>query len=143
MAQTTVFEYGEPFYQLGPFLGDGETEYEFAITDNEDSECSDYYDLGTVSCDFISNVINFEKLDKQLLFIKNILGRTVNNLNSNSPYIYFYDDCSFEKKIIFTIILLSSIVKFKHFINSDDSSWITFIHGAGGSSTIWHKQSKY
>ena len=96
------FEYGEPFYQLGPFLGDGETEYEFAISDNEDSECSDYYDLGTVSCDFISNVINFEKLDKQLLFIKNIFGRTVNNLNYNTPYIYFYDDCSFEKKIIFT-----------------------------------------
>ena len=34
------------------------------------------------------------------------------------------------------------MLKFKHFINSDDSSWITFIHGAGGSSTIWHKQVK-
>ena len=50
------FEYGEPFYQLGPFLADGVTEYEFAITDNEDSECSDYYVLGTVSCDVSSSM---------------------------------------------------------------------------------------
>ena len=95
------FEYGEPFYQLGPFLADGETEYEFAITDNEDSECSDYYDLGTVSCDIISSITNFEMSDKRLLFIKNILGETVNKLEPNNPYIYFYDDGSFEKKIIF------------------------------------------
>ena len=95
------FEYGEPFYQLGPFLADGETEYEFAITDNEDSECSDYYVLGTVSCDVISSITNFEISDKRLLFIKNILGETVNKLEPNNPYIYFYDDGSFEKKIIF------------------------------------------
>ena len=34
------------------------------------------------------------------------------------------------------------MLKFKHFIKSDDAAWITFIHGAGGSSTIWHKQVK-
>lgn len=34
------------------------------------------------------------------------------------------------------------MLKFKHFIKSDDAEWITFIHGAGGSSTIWHKQVK-
>ena len=90
-----------PFYQLGPFLGDGETEYEFAITDNEDSECSDYYILGTVTCDVISSITNFEISAKRLLFIKNILGERVNNLEPNNPYIYFYDDGSFEKKIIF------------------------------------------
>ena len=95
------FEYGEPFYQLGPFLGDGETEYEFAITDNEDSECSDYYVLGTVGCDVISSITNLEISDKRLLFIKNILGETVNKLEPYNPYIYFYDDGSFEKKIIF------------------------------------------
>ncbi|MGB2458459.1 MAG: hypothetical protein ACPIA4_05410, partial [Flavobacteriales bacterium] len=80
---------------------DGETEYEFAIIDNEDSECSDYYDLGTVSCDVISSITNFKMSDKRLLFIKNILGETVNKLEPNNPYIYFYDDGSFEKKIIF------------------------------------------
>lgn len=95
------FEYGELFYQLGPFLGDSETEYEFAITDNEDSECSDYYDLGTVSCDIPSSIIDFQKSDRRLLFIKNILGETVNMLEPNNPYIYFYDDRSFEKKVIF------------------------------------------
>ncbi|MDC3103826.1 alpha/beta hydrolase [Flavobacteriales bacterium] len=34
------------------------------------------------------------------------------------------------------------MLKFKHFIKSEDTSWITFVHGAGGSSTIWHKQVK-
>ena len=95
------FEYGEPFYQLGPFLADGVTEYEFVISDNEDSECFDYYVLGTVSCDVVSSITNFTMSGKQLLFIKNLLGETVNKLEPNNPYIYFYDDGSFEKKIIF------------------------------------------
>ena len=34
------------------------------------------------------------------------------------------------------------MLKYKHFIKSKDADWITFIHGAGGSSTIWHKQVK-
>ena len=95
------FEYGEPFYQLGPFLADGVTEYDFTISDNEDSECSDYYLLGSVSCDVFSNITNFEMSGKRLLFIKNILGETVNKLEPNNRYIYFYEDGSFEKKIIF------------------------------------------
>ena len=95
------FEYGEPNYQLGPFFADGLTEYEFAISDNEDSECSNYFVLGTVSCDVISSITNFEMSDKRLLFIKNILGETINRVEPNNPYIYFYVDGSFEKKIIF------------------------------------------
>tara|TARA_B100000963_G_scaffold251577_1_gene220423 strand:- start:1551 stop:2882 length:1332 start_codon:yes stop_codon:yes gene_type:complete len=95
------FEYGQTFYQLGPFLGDGVTEYEFAIGDNKDSECFDYYVLGTVSCDVFSSTTNFAISGKRLLFIKNILGETVNKLEPNNPYIYFYEDGSFEKKIIF------------------------------------------
>ena len=35
------------------------------------------------------------------------------------------------------------MLKFKSFIKSDDADWVTFIHGAGGSSTIWHKQVKF
>ena len=27
--------------------------------------------------------------------------------------------------------------------NSNNREWITFVHGAGGSSTIWFKQIKY
>ena len=27
--------------------------------------------------------------------------------------------------------------------NSNNRKWITFVHGAGGSSTIWFKQIKY
>ena len=34
------------------------------------------------------------------------------------------------------------MLKFKHYIKDKNAEWITFIHGAGGSSTIWHKQVK-
>ena len=95
------FEYGEPKYQLGPFFADGLTEYEFAISDNEDSDCFEYFVLGTVSCDVISGITNLEMSDKRLLFIKNILGETIYRVEPNNPYIYFYEDGSFEKKIIF------------------------------------------
>ena len=32
------------------------------------------------------------------------------------------------------------MLKFKTHINNKDKQWITFIHGFGGSSNIWHKQ---
>ncbi len=36
-------------------------------------------------------------------------------------------------------VLMLSYKVFKHFENQE---WVTFIHGAGGSSSIWHKQIK-
>jgi len=95
------YEYGQTFYQIGPFLADGITDYEFVITDNEDSECSDYYELGTVSCEGSTGITSSNLSERRLLFIKNILGETVNKLKPNTPYIYFYNDGSFEKKINF------------------------------------------
>jgi pimeloyl-ACP methyl ester carboxylesterase len=32
------------------------------------------------------------------------------------------------------------MLKFKTHINKKNKQWITFIHGFGGSSNIWHKQ---
>ncbi|MGL6145007.1 MAG: alpha/beta fold hydrolase, partial [Macrococcoides caseolyticum] len=32
---------------------------------------------------------------------------------------------------------------YKTYIKDKDAPWITFIHGAGGSSTIWFKQIRY
>ena len=32
------------------------------------------------------------------------------------------------------------MLKFKTHINNKNNEWITFIHGFGGSSNIWHKQ---
>ncbi len=32
------------------------------------------------------------------------------------------------------------MLHYKTFINSPESDWVVFIHGAGGSSAIWHKQ---
>lgn len=37
------FEYGEPFYTVGPLLGDCETKYEFVIIDKDDNDCRGSY----------------------------------------------------------------------------------------------------
>ncbi len=34
------------------------------------------------------------------------------------------------------------MINYTKYYNSDDVPWVTFIHGAGGSSTIWFKQIK-
>ncbi|PDH48305.1 MAG: 2-succinyl-6-hydroxy-2,4-cyclohexadiene-1-carboxylate synthase [Bacteroidetes bacterium MED-G21] len=34
------------------------------------------------------------------------------------------------------------MLHFKTFLRNETSSWVTFVHGAGGSSAIWHKQIK-
>ncbi len=34
------------------------------------------------------------------------------------------------------------MLSYKTFIKSDEAQWVTFIHGAGGSSSIWYKQIK-
>ena len=34
-------------------------------------------------------------------------------------------------------------LKYRTYVRSQNTEWITFIHGAGGSSTIWHKQIKF
>jgi pimeloyl-ACP methyl ester carboxylesterase len=35
------------------------------------------------------------------------------------------------------------LIEYNKYFKSDDSDWLVFIHGAGGSSTIWFKQIKY
>ncbi|MFL2598998.1 MAG: alpha/beta fold hydrolase [Flavobacteriaceae bacterium] len=32
------------------------------------------------------------------------------------------------------------MLKYSIYKNKDSSNWVTFIHGAGGSSSIWYKQ---
>ena len=32
------------------------------------------------------------------------------------------------------------MLEFKTYINDENKSWITFLHGFGGSSNIWYKQ---
>ena len=34
------------------------------------------------------------------------------------------------------------LLSYKKYILREDAEWITFVHGAGGSSAIWHKQIK-
>lgn len=35
------------------------------------------------------------------------------------------------------------MIEYNKYFKSDDADWLVFIHGAGGSSTIWFKQIKY
>lgn len=44
-----TFEYGEPFYTIGPILADSSTYYEIIVSDLE-SDCMDFFDLGTIDC---------------------------------------------------------------------------------------------
>jgi pimeloyl-ACP methyl ester carboxylesterase len=32
------------------------------------------------------------------------------------------------------------MLKFKTHLNNKNNEWVTFLHGFGGSSNIWHKQ---
>ena len=34
------------------------------------------------------------------------------------------------------------MLHFTTFLRKETSSWVTFVHGAGGSSSIWYKQLK-
>ena len=44
------FSYDEQIITLGPFEGDGETAYEFIITDNQNPNCTDYAEIEPVDC---------------------------------------------------------------------------------------------
>ncbi len=44
------FDYGDLPITVGPLDGDGITEYEFVVTDNQFSDCSDFYVIDPVSC---------------------------------------------------------------------------------------------
>jgi len=35
-----------------------------------------------------------------------------------------------------------TLINYTKYYNSENAEWVTFIHGAGGSSTIWYKQIK-
>ena len=41
---------------------------------------------------------------------------------------------------IYVCLNVSLMLHFKTFLRKETSSWVTFVHGAGGSSAIWYKQ---
>ena len=45
-----TYEYGKPFYTIGPIKGDGETAYEFIVQDLENPDCQDFTDLTPINC---------------------------------------------------------------------------------------------
>jgi pimeloyl-ACP methyl ester carboxylesterase len=43
----------------------------------------------------------------------------------------------FNKSLWF---ILADMLHFNTYLNNKDKPWVTFVHGAGGSSSIWFKQ---
>ena len=59
------FSYELPFITLGPFAGNGETVYEFVVTDNQFPDCQNYDIIGPIDCSpegcgFHDITMNFE-----------------------------------------------------------------------------------
>ncbi len=44
------FAYGQTFYTIGSFAGDGSSVYELIITDSENSDCSTFIEFGALTC---------------------------------------------------------------------------------------------
>ncbi len=61
-----IFSYGALPIRLGPFVGDGNTDYEFIISDVEKSDCVNYTTIGSIDCNITDCSItdlNIELLD--------------------------------------------------------------------------------
>ena len=96
------FEYGNSPFIIGPLLADGQTPYEFLITDNDSEMCFSVYELGVVDCSSISSVFAPQTpTNKRLLEIRNMLGKKVTEVEPNVPYIYRYSDGTTVKKVSF------------------------------------------
>ncbi len=54
-----TYAYSDLWLTIGPFPGDGTTEYEFIVIDQNDQECKAVFELGTVSC---TNACNIHEL---------------------------------------------------------------------------------
>lgn len=94
------YEYGASSYAIGPLLADGQTNYELVVIDNDDNDCIGIFEVGVVSCDSVPSSINVFTKNKQLVEIRNILGKIIKTPLPNKPYIYFYSDGTVEKKML-------------------------------------------
>ena len=53
-----------------------------------------------VECKEVTSILSNNTKSKKIVYILNFLGEKVNKLNDFSPYFYYYDDGSVEKKFI-------------------------------------------
>lgn len=60
-----IYSYSDLPIRLGPFVGDGNTDYEFIITDNEKSDCINSTFVGSIDC--ISTDCSITNLNVELL----------------------------------------------------------------------------
>ena len=93
------YQYGSSSYAIGPLLADGQTNYELVVIDNDDNYCIGIFEVGVVSCDSVPSSMNVFTKNKQLIEIRDILGKIIKTPLPNKPYIYFYSDGTVEKKM--------------------------------------------
>ena len=89
-----LYDYGEPFYTVGPIAGDCDTLYEFVIIDIENESCSNFYEFSDPICcsdDCIIYNINIDSLscnaDETYNFILNF-----SHLNTTNQFFDVYAD---------------------------------------------------
>ncbi|MGC6469747.1 MAG: hypothetical protein ACON4E_00570 [Flavobacteriales bacterium] len=95
------FQYGNNSYSIGPLLGDGTTQYEFAVIDSDNMDCTGVYELGIVECTQTSSIMIYTDYSRSLKAIKNMIGENITSPQPFVPYLYIYEDGSYEKKIFF------------------------------------------
>lgn len=96
------FTYDESSYVIGPLVGDGQTNYEFVVSDIDDMTCFGMFQLGTISCDSVSSLVPYSLIQSRTLFeIRNMLGERILSPQPNVPYLYLFEDGTIEKKVFF------------------------------------------
>lgn len=96
------FEYGDSSYTIGPLLGDGQTNYEFVVSDIDDMACFGTFQLFAVNCDSASSLLPYSLTQSKTLFeIRNMLGERIFSPQPNVPYLYLFEDGTIEKKVVF------------------------------------------
>jgi plastocyanin len=53
-----------------------------------------------VECKEVTSILSFNIKSKKIVYILNVLGEKVNKPNDFSPYFYYYDDGTVEKRIV-------------------------------------------
>lgn len=81
-----TFAYGDPFYTVGPLVGDCETLYEFVVSDQILEGCNSFYAFDeAICCTLPCSISELEIIDYECSDLLNISSFTLNFLYNNTP----------------------------------------------------------
>lgn len=56
------FDYGQAYYTFGPFQGDGTTDWEFIVADNDNASCTGFTEVGFIDCNPMTDTCQITNL---------------------------------------------------------------------------------